>query len=215
MHKHNGKSTYICLEGLKGAGKTTIFKYLLEKFEEHGIEFSTVSPTKPAYSGHFIEKVFQYFPTLKNNRIARVFLYAHRSNFAARSAAWDKKLVLGDRSVVTSYATKWSASSWRTWFHIWVINHLENKIKAPDYIIYIDVPQEVRRERIDQRDKERDMDESEDRARQMEEAYFHMMNGSGISRIQHVQWLKVSGEGKREQVCEEVFQLIWDRCQQQ
>lgn len=202
------ESIYICLEGLKGAGKTTIFNYVVSRLKEINVEFSTVSPTNPTGDSYFIERLFKKFQFLKSRRFPRIFLYAHRSNHAAVKANWNKSLILGERSIATSYASKWRKSSILSWINFSIINILENKIKTPDYVIYVDVPHEILRKRIETRDKERDIDDCELRLIEMEKAYFQMMNHCRIKRMSNVKWIKVSGIGELETIGEKMLELI-------
>lgn len=208
LHNDNKKSVYICLEGLKGAGKTTLFNYLVSRLNENEIDFSTVSPTRSSGDEHFIERLFKRFRFLKDKRLPRIFLYAHRSNYAAVNANWNKPLILGERSIATSYATKWSKSHIRNWMNFSIIDLLENKIKSPDYVIYIDVPHDILRERIEMRDKERDMDDSVPRLLAMEQAYLQMMNNCKIKRMSNVKWLQIPGVGEPEVIAENVVKLL-------
>lgn len=201
-------SVYICLEGLKGAGKTTLFNYLVSRLEEENVDFSTVSPTRSTGESSLIERLFIKYPSLKERRFPRIFLYAHRSNFAAKNADWSKPLILGERSLTTSYATKWSSSPLRKWFNLSVINLLENKIKAPDHVIYLDVPYEVLRNRIEKRDKARDIDDTDSRLKEMETAYFEMMDNCHINRILNVKWHRISGEGDVVEIGEKILGLM-------
>jgi thymidylate kinase len=38
---------YICLEGIKGSGKTTAFELLKKKLDERCLSYSVLCPTKP------------------------------------------------------------------------------------------------------------------------------------------------------------------------
>jgi thymidylate kinase len=117
-------------------------------------------------------------------------------------------LILGERSIATSYATKWSHSPFRNWLNFGIINLLENKIKTPDYVIYIDVPHDILKKRIETRDKERDMDDSVSRLMDTEKAYLQIMNTSKIKRMSNVKWIQVSGVGDSETIGENILELI-------
>lgn len=209
------RGLYICLEGLKGAGKTTLFEYLVERLEREGVDFAKVSPTRASGTTNLLERMVKSYPALKDNRLMRVFLYAQRSNHASRTADWDRELIIGERSLITSYATKWSKSPLLRWLNLSIIDVLENQIHPPDYVIYIDVPHDVLRTRIDTRDKERDIDDTAERLRDNEVAYRRMMNGGSRSRIDKVRWLTVSGIGEREHVAESVYALIMQKLQEE
>lgn len=201
-------STYICLEGLKGSGKTTLFNYLIEKLEENQVEFSTVSPTRAAPPDFFFERLIRQHPSLRDNRLVRIFLYAARSNHAAEIADWSKPLVLGERSLITSYATKWSSNKWLRRFHLQIINLFENKIKSPDIVVYIDVPHSILRTRIDTRDKERDIDDTAIRLREMELAYKAMMSEASPHRIRKTNWILLPGDKELATLGDELYELI-------
>lgn len=201
-------STYICLEGLKGSGKTTLFNYLIEKLEENQVDFSTVSPTRAAPPDFFFERLIRQRPSLRDNRLVRIFLYAARSNHAAKIADWSKPLVLGERSLITSYATKWSSNRWSRRFHLQIINLFENKIKSPDIVVYIDVPHSVLRKRIDTRNKERDIDDTATRLREMELAYKSMMANYHLDRIKNTEWIILEGDKELATLGDELYELI-------
>ena len=208
MKKSFNDGVYICLEGLKGAGKTTVFNLLVKKLEQNNVDFTTVAPTKMSKASNFFERQLMENPHLKENRFFRIFLYAQRSNYAAQQAQWDKQLILGERSLMTSYATKWERSKLKTWWNLKVINLLENKIKAPDYVIYIEVPHEVLRLRIETRDKERDLDDTPIRLLQMEEAYLRLRKKNKIARIENTKWQTVLGDQPLEIVVDDVYEAV-------
>lgn len=208
MKKSTNNGLYICLEGLKGAGKTTVFNLLVEKLETENADFTTVAPTKKSDNNNYFEKKLSENASLRNNRLFRIFLYAQRSNYAADNAQWDKELVLGERSIMTSYATKWTSSKLKCWWNILVIDLLENKIKAPDYVIYIDVPHSVLRTRIETRDKERDLDDTPERLLQMEAAYLYLQQKKLNPRIANTKWIAISGDQPLENVLNDVYETV-------
>lgn len=207
MKKSPNEGVYICLEGLKGAGKTTVFDLLLKKMEQNNIDFTTVAPTKMSEKSNFFERKLIKNPQLKESRFFRIFLYAQRSNYAAKNAQWNKQLILGERSLMTSYATKWEESKFKTWWNISVINLFERKIRAPDFVIYIDVPHDVLNLRIENRKKERDIDDTPVRLVQMEEAY-KKLSEKKIPRISKTEWQIVSGNQPLEAVVESVYEAV-------
>lgn len=207
MKKSPNEGVYICLEGLKGAGKTTVFDLLLKKMEQNNIDFTTVAPTKMSEKSNFFERKLIKNPQLKESRFFRIFLYAQRSNYAAKNAQWNKQLILGERSLMTSYATKWEESKFKTWWNISVINLFERNIRAPDFVIYIDVPHDVLNSRIENRNKERDIDDTPVRLLQMEEAY-KKLSEKKIPRISKTEWQIVSGNQPLEAVVESVYEAV-------
>src|SRR5690606_30581333 len=69
-------------------------------------------------------------------------LYAARSNFHAARVPADAPLVLGDRSILTSYATRWDRlPAQRRAAHIAQVDALEHRIGRPDHVIYLSLPE--------------------------------------------------------------------------
>jgi thymidylate kinase len=101
----------------------------------------------------------------------RAIVYARRSNWAALNTNWSKSLVLGDRSIVTSYVTRW-----RKWLNspslsIRTVDLLESAIPAPDLVFYLDAPHELLMERLQSRGRAIDIDETPKRSMAMRKAY--------------------------------------------
>ncbi|MBD5469457.1 MAG: deoxynucleoside kinase [Lachnospiraceae bacterium] len=211
------KPLYICFEGLDGAGKSTVYKRVMDILEQQGYRVQGICPTqttcycesKVACQCHSLEKLFNRYPKLHQYRFLRLFLYAYRSNYAAKHIDQSSDLILGDRSLITSYVCRWHHCNMYNRLLVFIVNRLEYKIPAPDYVIYLKVPQKVLHERLVNRGNI-DIDETEDRSRAMEFAYDILRTRKGIiKRIAHTKWCVINGDQSEENVCRDaIFQIV-------
>ena len=197
---------YICFEGLDGSGKTTLFKKIVKKLKEEGFTLCEVSPTQKCGEHDLWENIYDKFKFLKDIIFFRNFLYAHRSNIVAKNIDWNVDLLIGDRSIITSFMCRWSKYELKNKKIIARVNFLESKIPTPDYAIYLDVTPENLQKRLKSRGNT-DIDETEKRSQEMRYAYdFLRNNPKAVSRIEKVKWLVIDGNPPEE----EVFQNAWE-----
>lgn len=210
------KPPYICFEGLDGSGKSTLLRRIVPLLEQQGYKVQKVCPTqtvchcanKADCHCHSIERLFNRYPGLHKYRFLRMFLYAYRSNNAADDIDWSVDLLLGDRSLITSYICRWTRFNLYNRLLVLIINLLEYKIPAPDYVIYLHVPQNVLHERLLCRGK-LDIDETEERSSAMKYAYNVLRTDNHlIKRLQDTQWYIIDGNQSEEAVCENVMKQI-------
>lgn len=128
---------YIAIEGLKGTGKSTLMRQLPLRLRAAGVPVVTLCPTRPLPFPHPLEQL----AATGHDDALREQLYAARSNFHAARVPADAPLVLGDRSILTSYATRWDRlpAHHRT-EHIAQVDALEHRIGRPDHVIYLSLP---------------------------------------------------------------------------
>ncbi|UOQ76529.1 hypothetical protein MUN84_18625 [Hymenobacter sp. 5516J-16] len=135
---------YICLEGLKGCGKSTLLTSAQQLLATHSVPFDLVAPTNSAPLEHsWTERLSAWLPCLRRLDAWNEHLYAERSRYATDAGQWQRPLILGDRSIVTSYATRWYK-----WGNpkrcVERVNTLEAHLPAPDHIILLDLtPQQA------------------------------------------------------------------------
>ncbi len=202
------KPPYICFEGLDGSGKSTIVKRIVPLLEQQGYKVQSVCPTKAGCQCRGIETIFHRFPCLHRYRFLRMFLYAHRSNYAADHMDRNADLLLGDRSLVTSYICRWTRSPLRNRFVVFLVDRLEYKIPAPDHIIYLDVPHQVLCQRLSGRGM-RDIDETEKRSREMRQAYDMLRSQKAVvRRLRGATWHSINGDQQEEAVCRDALGII-------
>ncbi|RFP64358.1 hypothetical protein D0N36_14305 [Hymenobacter lapidiphilus] len=179
---------YICLEGLKGCGKSTLLGRARQLLTTRQVSFDLVAPTSSApLERSWTERMSAWAPCLRRLDAWNERLYADRSRYATEAGQWQRPLVLGDRSIVTSYATRW---------HKWAdphqcvsrVNTLEAHLPAPDHIILLDLDPGQAWERAQARQRTYGQcDETLPRLRQAREAY-EQIRRFGIPRLRHTQW---------------------------
>lgn len=174
--------TYIAIEGLKGAGKST----LLQQFRsfEWFRDATLLAPTRPSRP-YLLHELAWRLKFLRRHDGFRDWVYTGRANAAHRGCSWRNPLVLGDRSKLTSYATRW---------HQWGdpsicikrVNHRQPNVPLPDHVIFLTLPlpRILARLATRARDYGRD-EETEPRLREALDAYRAMSvrKSDGFDRI--------------------------------
>lgn len=202
------KTLYICLEGLDGSGKTTLYKSILPILKQKGYKVQGICPTQKMCPNNKIEKLFERYQYLYKSKFARMFLFAIRSNYAASNIDWSVDLLLGDRSIITSYICRWTRYDLYNRLLVFVTDMLNYKIPSPNYVIYLDVPPEVLQKRLSYR-KKLDIDETDERSMDMRNAYEVLRKKRAIiKRIENTQWFVVDGNQSIDIVQKEVLQHV-------
>ena len=201
---------YICIEGVKGSGKTTLINGLKTMLDQQGVDWVSVSPTKPAAGFSVLEVVAAKLPRLRTIDRFNEALYAYRSNTTAHLTDWNKSLLIGDRSVITSYVTRWHkyADPHRC---INRVNRIEWAIRPPDHVIYlqVDIKTAVTRTQNRKGRAYGKHDETERRIAQNIEAYNALMTGTWpVERIANTRWHVVDGNRAPQFVVDECLELI-------
>lgn len=203
------KSCYICIEGLDASGKGTIIKRLEEDLKTRGYSYQIIAPTSIQNEKDILERVYKkYKKTLEKSRVYRMFLYAKRSNRATEYTNWSTDLVIGDRSIVISYVTRWGKTAITQKMIELFVNTFESKPFAPDHIVFLDVPNHILDERLDNRDEPRDIDENSKRRDEMKNAYMEIYNNKPIKRIQKTQWHIMKYDTDDDDYYRKILELI-------
>ncbi len=130
---------YIAIEGPKGSGKSTLLERLPQRLREYGVEVTMLCPTRPIPGAHPLEQL----AANSVDDVLRERLYAARSNYHAAQVPPDAQLVLGDRSILTSYATRWDrVPAIQRHLCIERVDAMENLIGRPDHVILLNVPED-------------------------------------------------------------------------
>lgn len=211
---------YICLEGLDFSGKSTVFEGLVPLLERAGYRVHGLCPTKKGDPGHWTERAYRRLtgsmsPAAKfirtNNflhSICRIVLFAYRSNYAAAACERaDADIILGDRSVITSYICRWTRHNSINHLLVLVVDLLEHRIPAPDHVLFFDVPlEELHRRREQACGRVPDLDENDVRAVEMYHAY-HVLRTQPqlVKRLAGTQWHRIDADAAPETVLEAVF----------
>lgn len=129
---------YIALEGIKGCGKSSVLALILRHLDARGLPYACLRPCAPMPAWHPAEWLYKRLGLDGNDRAAQ-HLYALRSNWHAAQLDRGAPLVLGDRSILTSYAVRWPARGIPAGIaHLARVDALEWRIRRPDHVLFLD-----------------------------------------------------------------------------
>lgn len=199
---------YIALEGVKGSGKSTLVKTLHSYYKQNNIPIKLACPTARGSLFNLVELLIYLFPALRHHDKVNEYLYALRSNLTALNIINYSGFILGDRSIVTSYAYRWNKWSDKNKF-IERVDRLEFLMPSPDYIIYLDVKPEVALKRISERPKRNYglKDETHNRISEVIESYKEIMT-KPIERLKNSRWYIVNANKNFDYVFKECVSFI-------
>lgn len=203
---------YIAIEGIKGAGKSTLLDALCERLQREGVDFELLAPTRPVQGPHLMEWMAQR-PLLRERDGFRQRLYAWRSNTHARRARRDARLVLGDRSLLTSLATRWPESGDKA-VYVDAVRRRESEIAWPDRVIYLEVSLPVVEERLRHRCRDYGKrDECAERLMAADRAYREMAETGALWGIPAaMEWSWCDAGMAASEVLEEVYAGLRKAC---
>lgn len=196
---------YIALEGVKGTGKSTVFQQLQAALTSDGITVIPLCPTRPVSPPNLLERLAD-LRRLRSSDTFRERLYAMRSNHAARRVPrLQGQLLLGDRSRLTSYVTRWSGSTAASReASIARVNALEPLIGLPDHVLYLHAPVEVLRARLEARLRVYGReDETPDRLAAQLSAYEDLQRHAADLGLAGVRWHRIEASVPAEQVVDQ------------
>lgn len=202
---------YIAIEGLKGSGKSTLLERLPSSLQVFGLQAEMLCPTRSLGEGHPLEHAW----ASSQSDDAREQLYAARSNVRAAQTDWDAPLILGDRSILTSYATRWERFSYAERIRgIDLVDALEWRIRRPDHVLFLDVPLSDLLARLGAR-TERSygrQDETPARLASAHSAYLEMQERAEELGLHGIRWHRIDARGTPQQVLAITVQLILSLC---
>jgi len=144
-------SRYVALEGVKGSGKSTLFVALGSHLYQSGVGFVELCPTRAMPAWHPLEWLACAGLADRWDQLTE-WLYAARSNWHASHVDREKRLVFGDRSILTSYAVRWPAGQVADCRRrLDEVNRREHCIELPTDVLYLDVDEGTALKRISQR----------------------------------------------------------------
>lgn len=201
---------YICLEGIKGTGKSSVYEQLKRKIETMELPYTTICPTKPISGFDIREMLTRRFEFLRNNIFWSKWIYSHRSNFSARKALKEKKpLILGDRSKLTSYVVRrMQGMTWEAAFK--VIDKTEKYIPLPDIVVYFQIEPTLAYERIKRRKNHfgNRQDETLEALVVSKIFYEELRENKTFGHLSNIEWIDVNGQDDPEEIAEQTINII-------
>ena len=199
-------SQYIVLEGVKGVGKSTVFQLLKEYLLQNKVVFEEVCPTrKQTNNFSFWECAYGYC----QNDWVKERVYAYRANLAAQNANWHSPLIIGDRSIITSYVTRFWKYNYPK-IHINRVDKLESLLPAPNLVLYLSTDIDHIVQRIQSR-KDRDYgkeDETETKIIQDLAAYQELRKNHWATKLANTQWVDIDCSQNPQAVLDEIVYQV-------
>ena len=137
---------YIVLEGIKGSGKSTQFAWLQQWLQQHHPEVPLLCPTQSMHPDSWWEQAAAVY--VHDDDFVSA-LYTARANHHASQIDWQQPLVVGERSILTSWVTRLPDSEADRQAYLNQVLRQEYHSRVPDLVIYLDVGPQF--ERLQQR----------------------------------------------------------------
>ena len=199
---------YLAIEGIKGSGKSTVFSEVFRQLVSRGYQPARLEPTT-ARRDSLVDRAYDLLGNFcPNPVIERV--YAYRSNRAAREVSRRARLILGQRSILTSYVTRWNYEDPEAGLRH--VDALENRIAIPDHVIFLAIPPESAAERIKMREKRTYGigDQSLRRLREANHLYRHLMWQASRYSLEKITWHNVDATQRLDDVVFATRSLVED-----
>jgi len=198
---------YIAIEGTKGTGKSTLLENLEHKLQQEGIDFQMFAPTKAMPKDTWWEKAYADYC---QDDVYLDSLYTARANYHASKIDFNASLVLGDRSMLTSFVTRWPHDDLnRLVPYLNQIRQKEFLVPLPDLVFYLDLPLEVTLARLAQRERHYGLlDEKVERLQQAQHAYNTFLQYKDQLGFANMQYQLIDANQQPEDVLENVYALV-------
>ena len=198
---------YIAIEGTKGTGKSTLLENLEHKLQQEGIDFQMFAPTKAMPKDTWWEKAYAEHC---QDDVYLDSLYTARANYHASKIDFNASLVLGDRSMLTSFVTRWPHDDLnRLVPYLNQIRQKEFLVPLPDLVFYLDLPLEVTLARLAQRERHYGLlDEKVERLQQAQQAYNTFLQYKDQLGFANMQYQLIDANQQPEDVLENVYALV-------
>lgn len=199
---------YVALEGPKGVGKTTLIARLQNHFPANGLQVAWIAPTRAPRTPHPLEEALARELELRPDDALRERFFALRSELATAATDWSAPLILGDRSVLTSYVTRLRnfASPAAAIAHV---DAMEPSIPLPAIVLYLDAPLETLLARVAHRGARPDcIDEQAERILQAREDYQLLRRAGTAFGLPALQWRSIDASGSPQQTFDQAAGLL-------
>lgn len=200
---------YIALEGIKGSGKSTLFDRLVSDPSIASNQFSTLRPTVTDETS-LVDRMFKRFgQQCPDTVVERMF--ARRSNRASRRLPKRTNLILGERSLITSYVTRWDADDPEAGMAR--VDKMHSHIRLPDYVLYLAIDPRIAAERIAARPARTYgvRDETLARLYEADRIYRYLAVHGAMHGMAYVRWAIVDASAPVDQVFANVRKLVTDQ----
>ena len=197
---------YIAIEGIKGSGKSTIINELVA--DSKATQMKLFPITASMSKNHPLEKFHQVNPELKSNDEFIENLFIHRAYWNQPDKS--EKMIVGDRSILTSYVSRWM--KWSDPFcTIKKVEHQYKGIMKPNVLIWLETPVETATKNIRKRKQKeiRKSDEAEEKLIADKLIYEELIAGNLYKKkIENVQIIELANNGNEDEIKNEINQII-------
>lgn len=196
---------YIALEGIKGAGKSTLLTLLSEALEQSGLAHATFKPTQAMPQYMWWE---QAYPQWQHDDAYRSALYTARANYHAEQTNFEDQLIIGDRSILTSFVTRWDQQDDKAEF-IRCIREREYAVPVPDVVWYLHVDLDIVKQRLTARQRSYGLhDETISRLAMAQQAYQQIFQNKADLGLKNMQIQYFDANEKVELILAKLLQSV-------
>ncbi len=198
---------YLAIEGIKGSGKSTLASMVHTQLKSIREDFALIRHTGKIPCPSVIEFLNGNFHFLQKSDCWNRFFYSRRAHYSQKNIKANS-LIIGDRSIATSYAVRWDK-----WGNpdkcIRYVDKTENSLMVPDVIVLIDTQPEEAARRINLRIKRDTVqaDESLPRLHAIRRNYFEIMNYRP-ERLKNTQWHIIDGNRNLRHVFDDFTEIL-------
>jgi thymidylate kinase len=198
---------YIAIEGIKGTGKSSVLAQIERMVEAKGIPYAMLRPYCLNGSRAVSDRLFRLTGNFWPDALVARF-YARRSDRHAARIPKRCGLLIGDRSILTSYVTRWDESDPAA--SMSAVDLMERRIPVPDHVVLLEAPVEVALQRVRQRRRRGHGcgDEKPDRLAAAARAYRTMASHPGTFGLGGVRWHVVDASRPLDQVIADVLDIV-------
>jgi thymidylate kinase len=198
---------YIAIEGIKGSGKSSALAQVQHALERMSVPHTLLRPYALSESTALSDRAFRLTARIwPDGAVAR--FYAWRSDRLAARVPRRCGLVIGDRSIITSYVTRWSDSNPSAAMD--AVDRLERRIPLPDHVVLLNVPVAVAANRIQHRPQRCHgrRDEQVSRLLAAAQAYRTLASNPARFGIASVSWHVMDANRPPDRVARDVIDLV-------